>query len=234
MFRRFFSVSSVSLTKRPTEWSLPNLDKLPGGFRGKVYNKKDWTKYLEKNTDIIEKEEQSKPHQYITAPPKNWRKMKDLPEYMRNKYALKEKAMSIDLSKIKRLSRSAMDGIRTLHNKYPQELNTEKLSQFFKISPVTISKILKSKWKPSEKELEKKKAKWEERGQMLVERRIIDQKMQDFFETKESELKMEIPYFVKQEVSDYIRLHGLEELEETFEKLNEARVQKQNLKEGDE
>ncbi|VEU23595.1 DEKNAAC104705 [Brettanomyces naardenensis] len=231
MLKRYIHVlAPAAHAKRPTQWILPDLNKLPGGFRGKVYNKRDWTKYLEKNTKILENEGDDVPQRRLRHPPEDWRNMEHLPQYMRNKYALREKAEHMDLSKTKRLSRSAMDGIRILHNKYPEELTTEKLSEFFKISPVAISKIMKSKWKPTDTEMEKKRVKWEERGKKLIEKQMMDRRLEEFFESKETELKMEIPYFVKQEISDYIHLHGMEDLEEIFNNLNHARVQKQKFK----
>ncbi len=58
MFVRRFGTSCIVFSKkRPTVWKLPDLDKLPGGFRGKVYNRRDWTDYLKKNTDIIQQEQ---------------------------------------------------------------------------------------------------------------------------------------------------------------------------------
>lgn len=232
MFRcEFHTLSRLCGRKRPTEWKLPDLDKLPGGFRGEVYNKRDWTNYLEKKTDILEEEKDKDGFTHnVRPPPPNWRKMKGLPQYMKKKYALKEKALKIDLSKTKRLSRSAMEGIRMLHDKYPSELSTDRLAEFFKISPIAISKILKSRWKPSQKELVKKNKKWEKRGEKLTEAKMLDTRLEEFFKAKEDQLHVEIPYFVKQELSDYIHLHAKDDLEESFAKLNQARAEKQKFK----
>ncbi len=49
----------------------------------------------------------------------------------------------------RRLSREAMDGIRTLYASNPEVFSTPVLSQKFKISPEAIRRILKSKWEPT-------------------------------------------------------------------------------------
>lgn len=231
MFLRRFGTSCIVFSKkRPTMWKLPDLDKLPGGFRGKVYNRRDWTDYLKKNTDIIQQEQiKNGGRMHLKPPPKGWRKI-DLPQYMRNKYALREKAMKLDLSKTKRLSRTAMDGIKMLHKKYPKELTTQKLSEFFKISPISISKILKSNWRPSSSEKEKKQEHWKKRGAKLIKEQMLDQKLNEYFKEKEEELKMEIPYFVKQELSSYVHLHAKEKLGKIFDSLNEIREKSQRIK----
>ncbi len=228
--RRFSTFGAVLSKKRPTEWKLPDLDKLPGGFRGKVYNRRDWTDYLKKNTDIVQQEEsKSEQRKDLKPPPKGWRRM-NLPQYMRNKYALREKALRLDLTKTKRLSRTAMEGIKLLHNKYPTELTTHKLSEFFKISPISISKILKSKWSPSVSEKQRKQEHWEKRGEKLIKEQMLDHKLDEYFKAKQEELNMKIPYFVKQELTSYVHLHTEESLGGIFENLNECRKRHQRIK----
>ncbi|ODV85757.1 hypothetical protein CANARDRAFT_7130 [[Candida] arabinofermentans NRRL YB-2248] len=227
---RAFSTCSLLLQeegKRPNKWNLPDLDKLPGGFRGKVYNKRDWKEHLSKHTKIFEKDKVESPAIKTSAPPKDWRKDKSLPQYMRTKYALKEKKLKMDLSKTKRLSRDTMESIRVLHQQYPEELTTDKLAEFFKISPVAISKILKSKWTPTEKEAKKKEEKWEKDGKAIIEEKMVEMKLKEFFYTKEKELGLKLPYFFKQELTDFFKLQGFKGLEENFEKLHEARIQKE-------
>jgi hypothetical protein len=63
----------------------------------------------------------------------------------------------------KRLSPDAMEGVRHLHKMDPGKFTTPVLAEYFKVSPEAIRRILKSKWRPSEKELEGKRVRWERR-----------------------------------------------------------------------
>ncbi|TID31231.1 hypothetical protein CANINC_000174 [Pichia inconspicua] len=218
--------------KRPVDWNLPDLEKLPGGFRGKVYNKKDWSEYLAKNTKILEKEKvsDSKPKLLFKPPPQGWRKNKNLPQWMRDKYALKEKAMKIDLSTVKRLSPATAQAIRTLHDAFPEELPTSKLAEFFKASPVAIAKILKSRWVPTQKEAAKLQERYEKKIVKQVSEKLIENKFEEFIENMETKIKMEIPPFFRQELYEYYKQYGLESVKDDFEKLNNARIVKERLK----
>lgn len=64
----------------------------------------------------------------------------------------------------KRLSPDTLDGIRALHASNPNAYDTETLSQHFKVTPENIRRILKSKWRPNEQEMEERRARWEKRG----------------------------------------------------------------------
>lgn len=64
---------------------------------------------------------------------------------------------------IKRLSPDAIEGVRELHRQDPQKFSTPVLAEHFKVSPEAIRRILKSKWRPSEKEIESRKGRWEKR-----------------------------------------------------------------------
>jgi ribosome-binding protein aMBF1 (putative translation factor) len=220
--------------KRPTSWNLPDLEKLPGGFRGKVYNKRDWNDYLQKNTKILEKEEESKNinnnKQKLTPPPSGWRKRTDLPQWLRNKYALREKAIKTDLSKVKKLSPSTARAIRKLHDEFPEELPTDKLAEFFKVSPVAVSKILKSRWTPTDKEYNKLENRWERRLVNQVSEKMIETKFTEFIEETEKKLKMDIPDFFKQELYEYYLKHGIETVENEFNELNDARLHRERIK----
>lgn len=217
---------------RPNDWKLPDLDELPGGFRGKVYNKKDWNEYLLKNTKILEKEQMEKEKKLMEKrkPPTGWRKKEGLPIWMKNKYALMEKASKIDLSKVKKLSPSTASAIRKLHDEFPNELSTDKLAEFFKVSPVAISKILKSRWNPTDKELEKLQQRWEKNVNRQMSERLIENKFEEFIEATEKRLKMEIPPFFKQELYQYYLNNSIEKVREDFDELNEARINKEKIK----
>ena len=71
----------------------------------------------------------------------------------------------------RKLSPDALDGIRALHTELPGTYTTPVLSQQFQISPESIRRILKSKWKPSEKEAESRRRRWETRGQSIWTRK---------------------------------------------------------------
>lgn len=55
----------------------------------------------------------------------------------------------------RKLSRDAMDGLRSLHAHDPETFSTPFLSAKFKISPEAVRRILKSKWVPTKEKREK-------------------------------------------------------------------------------
>ncbi|KAJ5703008.1 mitochondrion organization and biogenesis protein [Penicillium malachiteum] len=67
----------------------------------------------------------------------------------------------------KKLSPDAMDGIRQLHASAPEKFTTAVLSKEFKVSPESIRRILKSKWKPSGDEMENRRKRWEKRHERI-------------------------------------------------------------------
>ncbi|KAJ5729448.1 mitochondrion organization and biogenesis protein [Penicillium malachiteum] len=67
----------------------------------------------------------------------------------------------------KKLSPDAMDGIRQLHASAPEKFTTAVLSKEFKVSPESIRRILKSKWKPSGDEMESRRKRWEKRHERI-------------------------------------------------------------------
>lgn len=226
----FSTFTKAMAKKRAKEWSLPNLDKLPGGFRGKVYNKRDWNDYIDKTTEISTKEQKLN----LKSPPKDWRK-KDLPEYMKNKYSIREKQLKMGSqgqTNLKRLSRKSIEGIQILHDRFPQELTTDKLAEFFKISPVAISKILKSRWNPSDKESIDLDRRWESHTRKRATNIMVESQFQQFIHDKESEMKMEIPDFFKLELYTMYKSNGLEELKNDFNDLNDARIAKEKIKDN--
>lgn len=67
----------------------------------------------------------------------------------------------------KRLSPDAIEGVRSLHKQDPVKFSTPVLAEHFKISPEAIRRILKSKWTPTEKEMESKRVRWERREKRI-------------------------------------------------------------------
>jgi hypothetical protein len=60
----------------------------------------------------------------------------------------------------KKLSPDAIEGIRHLHATAPDKFTTPVLAEEFKVSPEAIRRILKSKWRPSEEEMEDRRKRW--------------------------------------------------------------------------
>ncbi|EXJ89016.1 hypothetical protein A1O3_02080 [Capronia epimyces CBS 606.96] len=79
------------------------------------------------------------------------------------KQALKEKFGDAGWNPRKKLSPDTMEGIRTLHEQDPDRWSTAVLADHFKVSPEAVRRILKSKWRPSEKEMEKRRERWAKR-----------------------------------------------------------------------
>lgn len=70
----------------------------------------------------------------------------------------------------KRLSPEALEGIRALNAQYPDQFNTPVLASHFKVSPESIRRILKSKWRPTGEEDEERRERWERRGESVWKR----------------------------------------------------------------
>lgn len=70
----------------------------------------------------------------------------------------------------KKLSPDALDGIRHLHAKAPERFTTAVLAEEFQMSPEAIRRILKSKWRPSEDEMESRRRRWENRHDRIWSR----------------------------------------------------------------
>ena len=83
------------------------------------------------------------------------------------KEALRRKFKEGSWSPFKRLSPDALDGIRAMHSQFPDKFTTPVLAEHFKVSPEVIRRILKSKWTPSEEEMEDRRLRWERRGQKI-------------------------------------------------------------------
>lgn len=52
----------------------------------------------------------------------------------------------------RKLSRDAMDGLRSMHAMHPETFSTPVLAEKFRISPEAVRRILRSKWTPSREE----------------------------------------------------------------------------------
>jgi Neugrin len=79
------------------------------------------------------------------------------------KDALKIKFGEQGWSPRKKLSPDTMEGIRALHEQFPQKYTTPVLAEQFKVSPEAIRRILKSKWRPSPEKTEERRGRWAKR-----------------------------------------------------------------------
>jgi flagellar biosynthesis GTPase FlhF len=114
----------------------------------------------EAKKDPLRKAELDKAHQAKEDAAK--RSNTKLESWKVQKGALKEK-FPTGWSPTKKLSPDALDGIRTLHAKAPEKFTTPVLAEEFGVSPEAIRRILKSKWRPSEDEMEHRRKRWETR-----------------------------------------------------------------------
>ncbi|GAB7337090.1 hypothetical protein MBLNU457_g2491t1 [Dothideomycetes sp. NU457] len=80
------------------------------------------------------------------------------------KAALKEKFGDVAWTPRKRISPDALAGIRALRASQPEVYTTERLAEHFKMSPEAIRRILRSKWQPTEEEMDDRRRRWEKRG----------------------------------------------------------------------
>ena len=105
------------------------------------------------------------PKPEATSPPPNLPR-KPLEPWQSQKSSLRQKFPE-GYKPIKRLSPDAIEGIRALHTSNPSHFTTANLSQQFEVSPEAIRRILKSKWRPNGEEEEKRRERWERRGERI-------------------------------------------------------------------
>lgn len=85
-------------------------------------------------------------------------------QWQTQKGALEKKFGDEGWSPRKKISPDAMDGIRALHEEDPEKWATPVLAEHFKVSPESIRRILKSKWKPKDDEgVQKRRERWARR-----------------------------------------------------------------------
>ena len=83
------------------------------------------------------------------------------------KRALFEKFGPSGWSPRKRLAPDVLESIRALNSQSPEKYTTPVLAEQFKVSPEAIRRILKSKWKPDEKQQLKRQLRWVKRGETI-------------------------------------------------------------------
>jgi hypothetical protein len=102
----------------------------------------------------------SKPDEQ-TNPPKPLPAKKE--PWQIQKQALKKKFGSESWNPRKKLSPDTIDGIRALHEQYPDKYPTPVLAEKFKVSPEAIRRILKSKWRPDPEKQAERRERWARR-----------------------------------------------------------------------
>ncbi|KAJ5907404.1 hypothetical protein N7495_000086 [Penicillium taxi] len=90
-------------------------------------------------------------------------KEKSKPEPWQVQKGALDKKFPVGWNPPKKLSPDALEGIRHLHATAPHHFTTAVLAEEFKISPESIRRILKSKWRPSANEQEDRRKRWEKR-----------------------------------------------------------------------
>ncbi|KAI7788666.1 mitochondrion organization and biogenesis protein [Diaporthe eres] len=91
------------------------------------------------------------------------------PVWLKQKEALKQKFPE-GWRPPKRLSPDALEGIRVLHQQFPDMYTTEALATKFEVSPEAIRRILRAKWEPTAEEEEDRQRRWFNRGVSVWQR----------------------------------------------------------------
>lgn len=95
------------------------------------------------------------------------KKKKKKPEAWQIQKGALEKKFPAGWNPPKKLSPDALEGIRHLHATAPDRFTTAVLAEEFKVSPEAIRRILKSRWRPSEDEMESRRKRWEKRHERI-------------------------------------------------------------------
>lgn len=72
----------------------------------------------------------------------------------------------------KKLSPDTLDGIRALHEQDPEKYSTPTLAEHFKVSPESIRRILKSNFRPSEAQMQDRRARWAKRHDKIWDQKV--------------------------------------------------------------
>lgn len=96
-----------------------------------------------------------------TTPPRTSFAKKE--PWQAQKQALEKKFGSEGWNPRKKLSPDTIDGIRALHEQFPNKYSTPVLAEKFKVSPEAIRRILKSKWRPDPEKQAERRERWARR-----------------------------------------------------------------------
>ena len=79
----------------------------------------------------------------------------------------------------RRLSRDAMEGLRSLHAYDPATFSTPILAQKFHVSPEAVRRILRSKWQPTKDERARMVQREQKTRQEWIKQRRVEERMRD-------------------------------------------------------
>ncbi|KKY34584.1 putative mitochondrion organization and biosis protein [Diaporthe ampelina] len=129
--------------------------------------KKAWDR-AEKWAEREPEREPERERQAVKAKGRQPRK-DERPAWLKQKQALKQKFPE-GWRPPKRLSPDALEGIRVLHQQFPDMYTTEALAEKFEVSPEAIRRILRAKWEPTAEEEEDRQRRWFNRGVSVWQR----------------------------------------------------------------
>lgn len=144
--------------------------------------------------------------------PIGWRKDMSLPLWKRQIYALREKFNGEAWNPRKKLSREAMEGIRLLKQHMPH-LHSGHIAKMFKIPPESVRRILKTKWEPSEEEMDKMSDRWLRRSVRVkseLKKEKVEQRMKELKEKEDEKAHKEMmkaanPSYISNKPSNSIK-----------------------------
>lgn len=146
--------SKSTMKKEQPKWKMSNAEerrrKEPKLLKQGVESEKASSKH--KKEALGSSSEESKPLR------EHWQVQKD---------ALTKKFGEEGWNPRKKLSPDAIEGIRAMHAQYPEQFTTPVLAKQFEVSPEVIRRILKSKWRPSPEEQDKRMQRWDRRGERI-------------------------------------------------------------------
>ncbi|AJT05674.1 Rrg9p [Saccharomyces cerevisiae YJM1419] len=93
---------------------------------------------------------------------------KDIPEWKKQKMAVRKKLQGQRWNPPKKISQEQMEALRLLKFNFP-ELTASDLADRFKISPEAVRRILKSNWKRTDEENNNTYERWKRRGERIKE-----------------------------------------------------------------
>ncbi|KAM0806329.1 hypothetical protein BDR22DRAFT_22830 [Usnea florida] len=128
--------------------------------------RKAWPRdYSEVNKETIPLSQSTRPSADLRTNPQKHKGRQE--QWQIQKRALSKKFGTTGWSPRKRLSPDTLEGIQALHAQYPHRFTTPILAEQFKVSPEAIRRILKSKWQPKDEEKERRRQRWEKRGESI-------------------------------------------------------------------
>ncbi|EJS42092.1 YNL213C [Saccharomyces arboricola H-6] len=93
---------------------------------------------------------------------------KELPEWKKQKMAVRKKLQGQRWNPSKRISQEQMEALRLLKFNFPEQTASD-LADRFKISPEAVRRILKSNWKRTDDENKNTRERWKRRGERIKE-----------------------------------------------------------------